>query len=42
VGRVSLGIQSFLEPEAAASGRPQSRPEVLQSILNVEGLDANR
>ena len=26
--RVSLGIQSFLESEAAASGRPQSRREV--------------
>lgn len=26
--RVSLGIQSFLESEAAASGRPQSRQEV--------------
>jgi oxygen-independent coproporphyrinogen-3 oxidase len=28
VCRVSLGIQSFLESEAAASGRPQSRQEV--------------
>jgi oxygen-independent coproporphyrinogen-3 oxidase len=28
VCRISLGIQSFLESEAAASGRPQSRQEV--------------
>jgi oxygen-independent coproporphyrinogen III oxidase len=28
VDRVSLGIQSFIESEAAASGRPQSRREV--------------
>ena len=28
VGRVSLGIQSFIEQEAADSGRPQSRREV--------------
>jgi oxygen-independent coproporphyrinogen III oxidase len=28
VSRVSIGIQSFLESEAAASGRPQSRREV--------------
>jgi oxygen-independent coproporphyrinogen-3 oxidase len=28
VDRVSLGIQSFVESEAAASGRPQSRREV--------------
>jgi len=28
VSRVSLGVQSFLESEAAASGRPQSRQEV--------------
>jgi oxygen-independent coproporphyrinogen-3 oxidase len=28
VSRVSLGIQSFLESEAAASGRPQSRQDV--------------
>jgi oxygen-independent coproporphyrinogen-3 oxidase len=28
VSRVSLGIQSFVESEAAASGRPQSRQEV--------------
>jgi oxygen-independent coproporphyrinogen-3 oxidase len=37
VGRVSLGVQSFLESEAAASGRPQSRREVDAALALLAG-----
>ncbi len=39
VGRVSLGIQSFLESEAAASGRPQSRQEVDAALALLTAAD---
>lgn len=39
VCRVSLGIQSFLESEAAASGRPQSRQEVDAALTLLADAD---
>jgi oxygen-independent coproporphyrinogen-3 oxidase len=39
IGRVSLGIQSFLESEAAASGRPQSRQEVDAALQLLDAAD---
>jgi oxygen-independent coproporphyrinogen-3 oxidase len=39
VGRVSLGIQSFVESEAAASGRPQSRREVDAALALLAAAD---
>jgi oxygen-independent coproporphyrinogen-3 oxidase len=39
IGRVSLGIQSFLESEAAASGRPQSRQEVDAALALLAAAD---
>src|SRR5262249_48829502 len=37
VDRVSIGIQSFIESEAAASGRPQSRGEVDAALTLLAG-----
>ncbi|HTU23154.1 MAG TPA: STM4012 family radical SAM protein [Gemmataceae bacterium] len=39
VSRVSLGIQSFLESEAAASGRPQLRQEVDAALAMLDAAD---
>jgi oxygen-independent coproporphyrinogen-3 oxidase len=39
VSRVSLGIQSFVESEAAASGRPQSRQQVDAALALLAAAD---
>jgi oxygen-independent coproporphyrinogen-3 oxidase len=39
IGRVSLGIQSFIELETAASGRPQSRQEVDAALALLTDAD---
>lgn len=39
ISRVSLGIQSFLESEASASGRPQSRQEVDAALALLAAAD---
>jgi oxygen-independent coproporphyrinogen-3 oxidase len=39
VSRVSLGVQSFVESEAAASGRPQSRREVDAALARLAAAD---
>jgi oxygen-independent coproporphyrinogen-3 oxidase len=37
VDRVSIGVQSFLEPEAATAGRPQSRRDVDAALALLAG-----
>jgi oxygen-independent coproporphyrinogen III oxidase len=36
VGRVSIGVQSFIEEEAANSGRPQSREQIDSALSRLE------
>lgn len=39
VSRVSIGIQSFVESEARAAGRPQNRSEIETALENLKAAD---